>query len=374
MKTGEQWFENGLAKYMASSCATAVEPLYQATLVPSENVDRAHLYLAHCQSIFGQNADAAYNLEAIKHKKLTGADLALYKTLKKKHEADIDLRHKLDFNASAYAGSSTTAPATVKGAATFFGAGLGVSRPTWSLGLFYESYAAKMVPKTYSSYSQSMSGAQAGYFILPSWHISGSFTMIAGSIDQLKSITVAGLQTDFYLTPLWRLFAEYYSSNYPNLVPDTKLSYKYPVTAGEAVVGLGFPIYNGATAGLNGTASYSSISLAKPSNSDASINKDLTKAGGRFEAAIASYIMAATASVSYWSGAEVLGVRARGNVINDTTDLHKNGYKLGLGYTVNPHLGLGASYSGETFESTDVDGTYKDFTSSTVVANVAVYW
>lgn len=367
-------FDDGFTKYMASNCAQAVAPLYQASISKGPNKDRAHLYLAHCQSLFGQTADAAYNLDQIKAKKLEGADLALYKTLKQKHEAEIDALHKLYFNASPYAGTSTTSPSTVKGTGMFYGLSLGVSRPSWSVGLFYESFSMDMVPTTSKDYSQSMIGGQLGYFVLPTWHVSGSYTTISGSTDQLKSISIPGVQTDYYFLPGWNVFGEYYSSTYSKLVADSAGSYKFPVSVSQAVVGLGFPIINRESAGMNGSANYTSISLTKPSDSGAVIGKALDKSTARMEAVLSAYFKSATAALTYWTGSEVLGVRARGAVVNNAADLRKDGIKINLGYTLNAHFGLGASYSVETVESTDIDGQYKDFKSSTAMGSAFINW
>lgn len=356
---------------MASNCAEALEPLYQATLSESDIKNRAHLYLSHCQFVLLQNERGVYNLEQVSAKHLADDDKKLYKSLKKAHQGEIDALHKLYFNASPYFGVSSNSPKEVKGDSTYYGLSLGVSRPTWSVGAFYEDFTMKMVPTGYKTYTQSMMGAQLGYFILPTWRVSGSYTKIGASTDQLKTTSVVGLQTDYYITPLWSVFLEYYASDYPTLFADTAGIYKYDVKAGEVVGGLRFPIYNALTWGLNGTASYTSISLTKPSDNAAVVAKGLANDTAKTEAGVSAWFSAFTAGLTYWSGTEVLGVRGRGAAVYNSTDLHKNGAKASLGYVINAFVGLNVAYGMETFEASNVSGDTIDYknTSTTVAAS-----
>jgi hypothetical protein len=367
-------FDDGYKKYMAANCTEAMEPLYQSSLQEFENKDRALLYLAHCQSIFGRTLDAAYNLDRIKAKNLKKDDQKLYKDLASKHNKEMNALHKLYFNLTPYAGQGSASPKTVKGDASYSGFSLGVSRPTWSVGAFYESYSQKMVPTTYKTYSQTMMGAQLGYFILPTWRVSGSYTNIHGSNDQLNSVSAMGVQTDYYFMPAWSLFLEYYASNYPKLLANKVGTYLYPVSASEMVVGLGFPLFNGDGFGINGSANYSTVSLTKSNDTEAVANVNLAKNTGRSEVVLSTYAGKANAALTYWAGTEVLGVRSRGSVVMDSTDLHKGGSKLSLGYTFNAHFGVGAAYGVETYTAANVAGTYEDFQSSSTTGMLIVNW
>lgn len=358
---------------MASNCAEAVEPLYQATLKQSKVTDRAHLYLAHCQSIFTQDANAVFNIQKVKPKNLNDNDLKLYNQLMAKYKATIDAANKIYFNASPYVGQSTVSPKSIKGTGTFYGLSLGASRPSWSLGLLYESFSLKMVPTTMSTYTQAMSGVQAGIFVLPSWRVSGSYTQIGGSTDQMKNISVVGAQTDYYISPLFSVFLEYYSSNYPKLLLNkTSLAYSLPATANQFVGGIGFPIMNKPTWGLNGVATYTSIAVKQSGDSSVVVEKNLSTDANRSELSVNGYIGSATASLAGWSGAEVLGVRARGSAVNNSTDRRKSGIKGAVGYIFNPMFNLGASYSSETYTAANISGTYVDFTVATSMLNASI--
>lgn len=367
-------FDTGYKLYMAANCADAMEPLYQSTLRTSENKDRALLYLAHCQSIFLRDADAAYNLDRIKSKNLVQADQKLYKDLSSKHKTSIEALHKLYFNLTPYAGQSTVSPSSVKGAASFYGLSLGVSRPEWSVGAFYESFSQKFTPAGVSAYSQSMMGAQLGYFVLPSWRVSGSYTSIHGNNDQMNSVGVAGLQTDYYFTPFWTVFLEYYASSYPKLLSNLAGVYQYSTNADQMVAGVGFPIVNGTGFGVNGSASYTGITLKKSSDPAVYANPNLSNNTARYEAVISAYYAKVNGALTYWSGKEVLGVRSRGAVVMDNTDLHKGGSKVSLGYTISKNFGVGASYGMETYTASDIDGTYKNFQSGTTTGMLLVNW
>lgn len=357
---------------MAANCAEALDPLYQATLKQSKVVDRAHLYLAHCQSIFAQDANAAFNLQAINQKNLGEDDLKLYKQLMTKHKESIDAANKIYFSISPYVGQSTVSPKSLKGTGTFYGLSLGASRPTWSLGVLYESFSLTMVPANTSTYTQGMTGLQAGYFVLPSWRVSGSYTQIAGSTDQMKNISVLGVQTDYYIKPLFSVFAEYYSSNYPKLLLNKSSQYALPVGASQIVGGIGFPIVNSAKWGLNGVASYTSITVKQSNDTNVVLEKNLNSNANRSELTLNGYVGKATAALSGWSGAEVLGVRSRGSAVNNSTDRRKSGAKLGLGYYFNPMFTLGASYSSETYTAADTTGSYVDFTVATSMLNASI--
>ena len=80
-KSSEAQFDLGYKNYMAADCADAMEPFYQSSLREPDTKDRALLYLAHCQSIFGRSLDAAYNLDQIKSKNLKKDEQKLYKEL-----------------------------------------------------------------------------------------------------------------------------------------------------------------------------------------------------------------------------------------------------------------------------------------------------
>lgn len=373
-KSSEESFDLGVKQYMAANCAGAMDPLYQASLTESASKDRATLYLAHCQSIYGRGADAGYNLDRIKSKNLTKEDRKLYKELTAKHQKDIDALNKLYFSATPYFGQGTTSPSTVKDASSFYGLSLGVSRPSWSVGAFYEGYTQKFKSAAAKSYTQAMTGGQLGYFVLPNWRVSGSYTSIEGSIDQLKSIGVVGAQTDFYITPAVSLFLEYYSSTYPKLLADSAGTYKYAGSASQVVAGLGFPIYNTTGYGFNGAVSYTGISPTQAKDAAVVANQNLKDDTARYEAVLSTYFAQANASLTYWSGKEVLGVRSRGAVVYNTTDLRKGGSKVNLGYTFTKNVGVGASYGTETYSSTDVDGKYRDFQSSTMTGMFLLNW
>lgn len=372
-EAGATPFDRGFAAYMASNCAGALDELYLATLSENKFQDRARLYLAHCQSLLGQPDSAAFHLDKIETKNLLPADVPLFKDLKAKHATQIAVLHKLYFNVSPYVGISNTSPDTVKGTSQFYGLSLGVSRPTWSVSAFYEGYSLDMVPKTYKDYTQTMFGAQGGYFIVPIWRLSASFTTINASTDQLKGVTIAGLQTDIYFRPAWSLFIEGYSSSYPKLLANAAGVYKYEVSARQVVAGLRFPVVNTETAGLNGALSVGSVSVAKPSDAAAVSPKGLRNAS-RFEGLLSTFYKAASASVTAWSGAEVLGVRGRGTTVYNSTDKHKSGVKLGLGYAFNSYFSVGAGYGVETYESTDTTGATKDFNSSTATLSGSINW
>ena len=219
-----------------------------------------------------------------------------------------------------------------------------------------------------------MVGGNLGYFVLPSWRISGSYTNIHGSTDQLNSVSVIGAQTDYYFTPTWSLFLEYYSSSYPKLLANKAGTYKYPVNASQFVAGLGFPIYNSEGFGINGAASYSGITLDKSKDTAVVAETNLANDTSRFEVVLSTYISKATAALTYWSGKEVLGVRSRGAIVMDSTDLHKDGEKLSLGYAINKYLSLGASYGMETYTAEDTTAKYRDFQSSTMTGLVSINW
>ncbi len=351
-----------------------MDPLYQSSLRESETKDRALLFLAHCQSIFARNLDAAFNLDQIKSKNLKKEDQKLYKELTAKHQADIATLHKLYFNLTSYAGQSSNSPNSVKDTASYYGFSLGVSRPLWSVNAFYEGFTQKMTPATYSGYSQSMVGAQLGYFILPSWRVSGSYTSIHGSNDQLDSVSTIGAQTDYYFTPLWTVFLEYYTSSYPKLLANSSGTYQYAVSANEVVAGVGFPIFNGDGFGVNGSASYSGVSLTKSKDAGVVANENLAKDTARYEAVLSAYVAKINAAITYWSGKEILGVRSRGAVIMDSTDLRKGGSKLSVGYTFNKNIGIGAAYGMETYYASDTTGTYRNFQSSTMTGLMTLNW
>lgn len=372
-KASSSAFDLGVAKYLASNCAEAMEPLYQATLVKDENTDRARLYLAHCQFVLGQNQNAVFHMDQIKSKKLAEADRKLYKDLKDKYQKDFELAHKLYWNVSPYYGSSNTSPKTVKADSQFYGLSAGVSRPEWSASLFAEQYSLKMAAKTSKDYSQTMVGTQVGYFVMPSWRLSLSYTSITASIDQLKSQYVVGLQTDYYITPFLSLFLEYYRSDYPTLVADSSGKYKFDVAADEAVIGVSFPLYTADTWSLSGSASYTSISVTKPKDSGAVVPKNI-KDAGRGEASLTAFFNRFSLSGTYWSGSEILGVRGRGAVVYNSTDRHTNGAKGDVRVTVATGVGVGLSYGVETYEAYGVDGSMKDFTSSTVTGSASFNW
>jgi hypothetical protein len=363
-----------MASYMAANCAAAMDPLYQASLNQPDVKDRALLYLAHCQSLFARDQDAAFNIDQVKKKNLKKEDEKLYKELTAKLKPNVESLHKIYYNVTPYVGQGSSTPNTVKAASSFYGFSLGISRPTWSVGAFYEGFTQKLTSKTAKTYTQTMMGGQGGYFILPSWRLSGSYASIHGSNTQLNSVSAAGLQTDYYISPTISVSLEYYSSNYATLMADKSGTYKYPVSASQFVAGVGFPIYNSATFGVNGTASYTGITLRKSTDKAAVSNENLDKNPSRIEVAVSSYFSKATAGLTYWTGQEILGVRSRGTVIMGSTDLRKGGSKVNLGYAITPNVSIGASYSAETYRSTNVAGTYEDFQSATSTGVLILNW
>jgi len=377
-KSSSELFDLGFKKYLDSNCAEALDPLYQSSQSELATKDRALLYVAHCQSIFARNLDSAYNLDHVKSKNLARQeDQKLYKDLLAKHRADIEtVRNlgKVAFNGVGYVGQGTTSPDSVKDTSEYYGLSLGASRPTWSVNAFYEGYTQKMTPETLSSYSQTMGGGQLGYFVLPSWRVSASYTSITGSIDQLKSVSVVGAQTDYYFMPYWSVFLEYYMSSYPKLLANSSSVYKYPVDANQYVAGVNFPIIPGEKSGLTGTASYSGISLKKSSDASAVIPDNLKEDTSRFELSLSGYMSQASAAITYWSGKEVLGVRGRGAIVMDSTDLRKSGAKVNVGYSLTKNLGLGGAYGTETYTSTNLSGEKTDFTSSSITGLIFVNW
>ena len=374
-KDQKQWFNQGFSEYMASRCATAMEPLYQASLLDGPLANTSHLYLAHCQSLLGQSDSAAYHLGLVDGKSLEKADKKLFRELKKKHQDDIDRLEAIGYSLTPYVGQSQVSPDSTKSGSSYYGAALSLYRPRWSLGLGYESLALKLTAKNSTAYTQSMIFAQAGFFVIDSLKISASATSVNANAEQMKSISVFGVQTDYYVTPAFSLYAEFYTSNYPKLLADSKYTYKYPVSANQVVVGSSFPIYNDKTYGFNGGASFTSISLSKSSDAAAVSVKSLESNTQRVELVVSSWFHAATAAVTYWTGTEVLGVRARGAIINNSTELKKGGQKLSLGYGFTKHVGIGLSASSEDFEATDATtGTYTKYSSTGEMATLSLNW
>jgi len=375
-KDQKQWFNQGAAEYFASRCNTALEPLYQASILDGPLTSQAHLYLAHCQSVLGQNDNAAFHLEQVEAKALpTKADKKLFHELKQKHKAEIDKLTAIGFSFSPYYGFTTVSPDSTKSGSSYYGGALSAYRPKWSVGLGYEGLAIDMNVKNVANYSQSMIFAQGGYFVLDSLKLSASATSVEGSTDQMKGIKVLGVQADYYVTPIVDLFVEGYSSQYPKLLADSKYSYQYPVSATQFVIGSSFPIYNALTYGFNGAASVTAISLNKSSDKSAVVDKSLEHDTTRYEVVLSSWCSAATASITYWAGTEVLGVRGRGAVINNSTEQKTGGVKLSAGYGISKYVGVGASVSQETYKATDLtSGTYKEFTATGGMGTLSLNW
>jgi len=374
-KDQKKWFTEGFSEYMASRCATAMEPLYQASLLEGPLANQSHLYLAHCQSLLGQSDSAAYHLGLIDSKGLEKADKKLFHELKKKHQGDIDRLESISYSLTPYYGQSQVSPDSTKSGSSFYGASLSLMRPRWSLGLGYEELEVKLTAKNSAAYTQAMIFAQAGFFVIDTLKISASATSVNASTEQMKSISVFGVQTDYYVTPAVDLYVEVYTSNYPKLLADSTYAYKYPVSANQVVLGSSFPIYNDKTYGFNGGASFSSIALNKSTDAAAVSVKALQTNTQRVELVVSSWFHAATAAVTYWTGTEVLGVRGRGAIINNSTDLKKGGSKLSLGYGFTKHIGVGIAASSEDFESTDVaTGTYTKYSSTGTMATLSLNW
>lgn len=377
-KSQKDWFDIGVSEYLASRCINALDPLYQASLMEGSHKDLAHLYLAHCQSVLGQPANAAYNLQAIHPKGLSKNDKSLYRDLKKKHAADIAALaplNPLNVNLTAYVGQNKVTPTTNKTGSNFYGGLVNVAKTSWSLGLGYESLSMDMTPTTVKDYSQSMIVVQGGYFVLESLRIGLSRTNVNGSTDQMKNIGVNGLQIDYYVTPIFSIYGEYYLSSYPNLVPDATYKYKYEVSVSQMVLGTTFPIYNQTSFGFNGGLSLTSINLGLPGDKAAVIDKSLKDNAQRIELVLSSWFGFANANLTYWTGSEILGIRGRGAVVNNSTERKTDGIKLGGGYNFNRTIGIAASYATENFESTNiVDGAYKTFTGNTMMGSLSVNW
>lgn len=374
-KTQKQWFAMGVASYLASKCADALEPLYQASIQKGPQKSLAHLYLAHCQSVFKQNQNAAYNLSQVRPDKLLPADHELYDTLMAKHKNDIKPESTLVTSVLAYLGQTSYQPDSTKASSQFFGLYGSLAWPSLNLGLGYESLSMDLKPAALKDYSQTMAVLQSGYFWSPSFKTSISLSSIQSNSSQMESILAPGFQLDYFLTPFWSLFAEFYQSSYPKLLADISGTYKYPVQAREAVLGGRFPLFSHGPLGASGLISLTHIALDSSEDKAALLPKTLNKDSQKIDAILYGWIHKNTLSIGYWIGTETLGIRDRGSVVNNGTDRKKGGFKLSLDRTLGDFSNIGLSYGSESFEAIDyTTAALKDYQSSTVTAKLGFFW
>lgn len=375
-KGQKYWFGIGVDHYMSSRCSEALEPLYQASLLNGPKKSLAHLYLAHCQSVFSQKENAAYNLSMVNPEMLTPADRALYDSLIEKHKGDMTPQETSSFSSLlAYVGQTSHSPNTNKSSANFVGL---AGTHLWkylSFGLGVESLKIDLKPSALKDYSQSMALGQIGYFWTPSIKTSLSATSINTSSSQMKSVFVPGIQADFYWSAVLRFFVEYYTSSYSKLLADTAGTYKYPVDVRQAVFGAYFPLMGGVHKGVSGSLTMTAISLETSKDRSAVIPKTLNKDASRVEGAVFAWLGKNSLTLQHWVGTEVLGVRDRGAVVNNGTDRKIGGSKISLDRTVGSHTHLGVSYAPESYESIDyTTQAKKEFSSASISLKAGVFW
>jgi hypothetical protein len=374
-KTQKQWFAMGVASYLASQCADAFDPLYQASIQKGPQKPLAHLYLAHCQSVFKQNENAAYNLSQVKADRLQPADRELYDSLMDKHKNDFKPVSTLVTTVLGYLGQTSYQPDSTKASSQFFGLYGALAWPTLNLGLGYESLSMDLKPAALKDYSQTMAVFQGGYFWSPSFKTSISLSSIQSNSKQMESILAPGIQLDYFFSPFWSLFAEFYKSSYPKLLADIAGTYKYPVDATEAVLGGRFPLFSHGHHGASGLISLTHIALDSSEDKAALLPKTLNKDSQKIEAIFYGWIHKNSLSLGYWLGTETLGIRERGSVVNNGTDRKKGGFKLSLDRTFGDFSTVGLSYGSESFEAIDyTTAALKDYQSSTVTAKLGFFW
>ncbi len=374
-KTQKQWFAIGVSNYLASRCADALEPLYQASIQKGPQKSLAHLYLAHCQSVFKQNENAAYNLNQVRVERLQPADRELYDSLLAKHEKDLKPVSTLATSALVYFGRTSYQPDSTKASSQFYGLYGALAWPTINLGLGYESLNMDLKPAALKDYSQTMAVFQGGYFWSPSFKTSVSVSSIQSNSSQMESILAPGMQLDYFFTPFWSFFVEYYKSSYPKLLADISGTYKYPVNASEAVIGGRFPLFSHGPHGASGQVSVTHINLETSTDKSALLPKTLNKDSQKIDVLLYGWFHKNALSLGYWVGSETLGIRDRGSVVNNGTDRKKGGYKLALDRTFGDVTNVGLSYGSESFEAIDyTTAALKDYQSSTVTAKLGFFW